>query len=415
MASQRSVLYLCHRLPYAPDKGCRIRAFHHLEGLAQGSRVHLLSFAERRSDLALTARLREFCASVEVVVQPRALSYLRCALSSWRRRPLTHSFYDSARLRRRALALASAHGCEAVLAYSSAMAPYARALPGVRRVLDMVDVDSEKWRQYAERGPIPMRPIHALEAARMRRYEAAAVADFDVVTLATERETQLLRGFAPAGEVVTVAQGIDLEFYRPTATPKSPAPSLLFVGQMDYYPNVDAASTFAKRVLPLLRARFPDLELVVVGRAPTRTVQGLSGLPGVTVTGEVEDIRPFLARAWAFVAPLRIAQGIQNKVLEAIASDLPVVASEPVFAGLADAGFRRGEDMLVVPDGERAVHQIALLLGDAALRERLAAAARRRLIAAYSWEGSARHLAGLLLGEQPAAGTRDQRQRMASA
>jgi sugar transferase (PEP-CTERM/EpsH1 system associated) len=398
----RSILYLCHRLPYAPDKGCRLRAYHHLKGLARRHDVHLLTFAERRSDVERAASLQDLCSTVEVFLLPPAASYLRCALSSWRPRPLTHSFFASDSLRRRVQEVARATSCDGVVAFSSAMGPYAELVPDARRVLDMVDVDSEKWRQYARRGPLHMRPIHALEARRMRRYEAAVTRRFDWVTLATDREAELLRGFAPSERVVTLRNGIDLDFFRPLPLPRSPHPTLVFTGQMDYFPNVDAAVRFARRTLPRLRARFPDLELLLVGRSPARAIQSLQHLPGVTVTGEVDDVRPYLARGWVSIAPLRIAQGVQNKVLEAMGMGLPVVCSTAVFAGLADAGFRDGDELLVAADEERVLHHLGALLADGGQRERMAAAARRRLIAAYSWESSAERLEELVTDRAPA-------------
>src|SRR6185295_6371650 len=201
---------------------------------------------------------------------------------------------------------------------------------GVPAVLDMVDVDSAKWEQYARFARLLMRPVYALEAKRLRAYEASLAGRFERIVLATSNERRLYEAFAPDARAAAVSNGVDFDHFKPLDLPKADNPSLIFTGQMDYFANVDGVVFFAREVMPRLRERFPDLELVIVGRSPVPAVRALAELPGVSVTGAVGDVRPFLARAWAFVAPLRIAQGVQNKVLEAMAMDLPVVCSDRV-------------------------------------------------------------------------------------
>ena len=392
-APQRSlnVLYLCHRVPYPPDKGDKIRAFHQIRGLAARHRVHLLTFADSPEDLRAARGLEQYCTRVEVFRLGRAAGYLRAGLAALGSRPLTFAFFDSPALAARVRGLAraaeaSGERFDVVVAYSAAMASYAELLPGVPKVLDLVDVDSAKWEQYArlERGP--MRHVYALEARRLRASESDLARRFERLVLATANETQQLRAFAPHARAETVTNGVDLDVWTRLDLPRSTSPMLVFTGQMDYFANVDGVVNFARRVFPRLRRRFPDLELVVVGRSPAQAVKELGELPGVLVTGAVGDVRPFLARAWAFVAPLRIAQGVQNKVLEAMASGLPVVASERVVAGLADGGFRDGEDLLAAADDEAFEQAVARLLADRELRQRIAEGGRRRVQHAYRWQ-----------------------------
>ncbi len=305
--------------------------------------------------------------------------------------PLTLSFFESDELTGRLKELARRERFDVMAVFCSAMAPYAALLPDVPAVLDMVDVDSAKWAQYARFAPLPLRPVYALEGRRLRRYEASLASRFQRITLATANEVRLYKSFAlPAGgvgtaRVETVLSGVDFDFFQPLDLPKSPNPSLVFTGQMDYFANVDGVVHFARQVFPRLRQRFPDLDLVVVGRSPVPAVRDLGELPGVQVTGAVGDVRPFLARAWAFVAPLRIAQGVQNKVLEAMASSVPVAVSERVLAGLSDGGFRSGRDLLAAASDEEMERAVATLIEDAATRERLAGCARQRLVATYRW------------------------------
>ena len=382
------ILFLCHRVPYPPDKGEKIRAFNLIRGLARRHKVHLLTLADGAvPDLT---QLEEMCEAVEVFPLSRPAAYVRAALHVLRPGPLTLSFFESDELTNRLKELARRERFDVMVVYSSSMAPYAALLPDVPAVLDMVDVDSAKWGQYARFAPLHLRPVYALEARRLRRYEASLAGRFQRIILATANETRLYKSFAMSAgagtaRVETVLCGVDFDFFQPLDLPKSSKPSLVFTGQMDYFANVDGVGHFAREVFPRLRQRFPELELVVVGRSPAPAVRALGELPGVQVTGAVGDVRPFLARAWAFVAPLRIAQGVQNKVLEAMASNLPVVVSDRVLAGLSDGGFRSGRDLLAASSDEEMERAVASLIEDPATRERLAEHARQRLLATYRW------------------------------
>jgi sugar transferase (PEP-CTERM/EpsH1 system associated) len=377
------VVYLCHRVPYPPDKGDKIRAYHQIRSLARRHRVHLLTLAD--GPVPDLTPLHNLCQRVEVFPVHRTSAHLRAALGVFASRPLTLSFFHSAALYERVRELARTERFDAVVAYSSSMAPYAEAFAGVPSLLDLVDVDSAKWEQYSHCARLPLRPVYALEARRLRAYETELAGRFNRVVLATGNEMRLLKSFAPKARAVAIPNGVDLDFFQPLDLPKAKSPTLVFTGQMDYFANVDGVVAFAREIFPRLRRRIPNLELLVVGRSPAPAVRALGEIPGVQVTGAVGDVRPFLARAWAFVAPLRIAQGVQNKVLEAMAMNLPVVCSERVLAGLAEGGFRHGRDLLAADDPAALESCIADLLADPAARERLADCARQRLGAAYRW------------------------------
>jgi len=393
--SGMKILFLCHRVPYPPDKGDRIRAYHQIRMLARRHRVHLLTLAD--GPLPDLSPLDELCERVEVFPISRAAGYLRAARGVLSRRPLTLSFFESKELRGRVRELAAREGFDAVVAYSSSMAPYAELAGDVPKVLDMVDVDSAKWRQYSRFAALPMRPVYALEARRLQAYEAALSAAFDSVVFATGNEAELYRKLTPGARAAVIPNGIDLDFFRRLDLPRAPNPTLVFTGQMDYFANVDGITHFAKGVFPRLRRRFPDLELLVVGRSPAPSVRALGDLPGVQVTGAVGDVRPFLSRAWAFVAPLRITQGVQNKVLEAMATHLPTVCSDKVFAGISEGGFRHDRDLLVAGNDEEMERALTTLLQEPQTRERLAESARRRLTATYRWEPFLERLEDLIL------------------
>jgi len=398
------ILYLCHRVPYPPDKGERIRAFHQIQGLARRHRVHLLALAD--GELPDLNPLEALCERVEVFPLNRTAAYARAALGALRPRPFSLSFFESKELSGRLRELSRRERFDVVMVYCSAMAPYAELLPEVPAVLDMVDVDSAKWAQYARFAPLPLRPVYALEARRLRRYETSLAGRFRKILLATGNETRLYKTNAPGAPAATVLSGVDVDYFEPLELPKAAVPTLVFTGQMDYFANVDGVVHFVREVFPRLRRRVPDVELLVVGRSPVPAVRDLGELPGVQVTGAVGDVRPFLARAWAFVAPLRIAQGVQNKVLEAMASNLPVVCSERVLAGVADGGFRSGRDLLAAGSDDEMENAVAALIADPALRERLAASARQRLLATYRWGSSLDRLEELVgAASRPPAGS----------
>jgi sugar transferase (PEP-CTERM/EpsH1 system associated) len=374
-------------VPYPPDKGEKIRAFHEIRALGRRHRVHLLTLAD--SAVPDLAPLEELCERVEVFPLQRSAGYMRAALGLFRPQPLTLSFFESVELRNRVAELARSESFDLVVAYSSAMAPYVepfeRTATKTPAVLDMVDVDSAKWAQYSRFASLPLRPVYALEARRLQAYEASLSGRFERIVLATGNETRLLKGFAPDTKAATIPNGVDVDFFQPMDLPKTPHPALVFTGQMDYFANVDGVVHFSRNVMPRLRQRFPDLEFLIVGRSPAPAVRALTELPGVYVTGAVGDVRPFLDRAWAFVAPLRIAQGVQNKVLEAMSMSLPVVCTDRVLAGLSEGGFRHGRDLLAAADDEGLEACLTSVLEDAGMRASLAECARQRLSAAYRW------------------------------
>lgn len=399
------VLYLCHRLPYPPDKGDKIRAFHQIRALARRHEVHLLTLADCQvPDLT---PLRDLCERVEVFPIQRSSAYARAALGVFRPRPLTLSFFDSSELEQRAAELARTERFDLVLVYSSSMARYAEPFidSGVPAVLDMVDVDSAKWGQYSRFASLPMRQVYALEARRLQAYEATLAGRFERIVLATGNETRLLKAFAPDARAATIPNGVDLDFFQPLNLTRTPHPTLVFTGQMDYFANVDGVTHFSREILPRLRQRFPDLEFLIVGRSPSPAVRALGELPGVHVTGAVGDVRPFLDRAWAFVAPLRIAQGVQNKVLEAMAMGLPVVCTDKVFAGLSEGGFRHGRDLLAASTDEGLEESLVSLLQDADARARLAECARQRLGASYRWGTNMERFEEILVSAASAGST----------
>ena len=396
------LLFLAHRIPYPPDKGEKIRAWHMLDHLARRWEVELGCLVDDPRDLDHLPGLRARFARVEASLVrgrwqagARALARLRPGL------PLSLGWFHDAALAAWVRQGLRERRWDAALVYSSAMAPYLMGAearrPGFRRVLDMVDVDSAKWQAYAAGAKPPMRLVWAREARTLLALERRAALDFDRTLFVSEEEARQFAALAPAwaGRLDWGENGVDLVRFDPGGSWPNPYPAgavpIVFTGTMGYRPNVEAVAWFAGSVLPRLRERAQAPSFWIVGANPAPAVQALASLPGVHVTGTVPDVRPFLAHAAVAVAPLRIARGIQNKVLEAMAMARPVVATPAAFEGVRATP---GRDLLVA-DGAEAT----AAAGGAGLDGAppgLGAAARAAVAAAHDWAATLRRLDAVL-------------------
>ena len=402
----RELLFISHRIPYPPDKGEKIRGWNLLGHLAQSYNIYLGCLIDSPADWRHLPVLRSRCAEVAAFGIDRRRQKLSALLRARPGRPLMLDYYRHGGLQRWLDDLLARRRMDVLYIYSTAMAPYALHHRAGLRVLDMQDIDSEKWSAYATESGWPMRLVWAREGRTLLAYERRAAAACDRTLLVTEAEARRFMTLAPesAARIDWLEMGVDLETFRPgLALPDPyaalPGPNLVFTGNMDYRPNADAVIWFAHDVLPLLQARHAGLCLHVVGANPGPAVQRLAGRPGVHVTGRVADVRPYLAHAALAVAPLRIARGVQNKVLEAMAMGRPVVASPQAFEGI-DA--RPGRDLLVA-DGVAATVQAVLEV----LQGRhpgLPEAARAAVQTRYAWPAQLRRLDRVLAGgtEPPA-------------
>lgn len=330
------VLFLTHRLPYAANRGDRIRALHLLHLLAGHCEVDLLSLVHSRDEEHHAADLRGLATTVTVARVPRWRYYPRAVAALATNRPLTHALLDAPSIRAACRRLVVTNPPDVVLAYCSGMARFAleRPLTTIPFVLDMVDVDSEKWRALGQTADRPARWIYAAEARTLSAFEARAARAAQAVLVVNERERQSLVAIEPAAKVHVVPNGVSFDEFRPTL-PASPDHRVVFCGVMNYRPNEDAALWFAHEVWPIVRRRYPAARLSLVGCDPTSALRRLPGNDAtIEVTGSVPDVRPYLWRSAVAVAPLVLARGVQNKVLEAVASGLPCVVTPAVRDGL---------------------------------------------------------------------------------
>lgn len=376
------LLFLAHRSPFPPDRGDKIRAFNVLKHLAANHRVHLIAFADDPRDLEAKDGLARFTASRTVLwrgkSRPRAL-----AEALVQRRPASLTAFADTAMREFVADILERESIDTIYVFSGQMAQYLPGKTRARVIMDFCDMDSLKFADYAKGSRGPMRWLMQREANLLFEFERQIAQRVDASVFVSEGEADLFRTRSGAANVGAVENGIDTDFFDPAAAFEridTPGKLIVFTGQMDYRPNVEAVTWFAEAVLPHIRATHPDADFVIVGRNPTDAVTALARRDGVQVTGEVADVRPWLDAAACVVAPLKIARGIQNKVLEAMAMARPVVASGPAAEGIDhDGTILSGDTVAEVSDAVNG------LLSDAPGAAAMGRNARERVKARYGW------------------------------
>ncbi|HEX8554255.1 MAG TPA: TIGR03087 family PEP-CTERM/XrtA system glycosyltransferase [Sphingomonas sp.] len=361
-----SLLFLAHRAPFAPDRGDRIRSYHVLRHLAVRMPVHLVTFANRAGETPPSG-----LASCTVV--PLIKPHWRAAAQALATgQPVSLTAFADPAFRAAVAAVMARHRPDSAYVFSGQMAQHVPH--GLPFVMDFVDVDSAKFAALG--GPLAW--LYAREARLLAAEERRIAARAGASLFVSAAEAAL---FGEHGRVMTVENGVDTTFFDPAAAlPVAGGAEIVFTGQMDYAPNVEAAGWFARDILPLVRQRHPDVRFAIVGRAPTAAVRALAALPGVEVTGAVADVRGHLAAASVAVAPLRLARGIQNKVLEAMAMARPVVTTRAAAEGIDHAGTLR-----IADTDEAFARTVADLFGARAERQAIGKAARAQVIRRYGW------------------------------
>ncbi|QSA99018.1 TIGR03087 family PEP-CTERM/XrtA system glycosyltransferase [Methylococcus sp. EFPC2] len=349
----KDLLFLAHRIPFPPNKGDKIRSFNLLRHLSAKWRIHLGAFVDDPDDYRYLDVLQAYCKSICLVPLSPLRGRLRSLKGLLSGQALTVPYYSDKAMRVWVEKTAAECSLDGVLVFSSAMAQYAEGLGHLPRVIDFVDVDSDKWRQYADGKPWPANWVYRREAERLLEYDRGVAARFDRSVFVSEAEAALFRRLAPesAAKTVAVENGVDTGYFDPDRDYPNPytagAEVLVFTGAMDYWANIDAVSWFARAVFAKLREIKPQVEFFIVGSRPAQAVRDLAAIPGIKVTGAVEDVRPYLSHARLAVAPLRIARGIQNKVLEAMAMGKSLLASPQAMEGIEGA---EGLDLRVLDD-----------------------------------------------------------------
>ncbi len=381
------LLYLVHRIPFPPNKGDKIRSYHLLRHLAQRFEVHLGTFIDDPADRAHLPRLSTWCSAVEAVDIAPAMARLRSLTGLVRGQALTLPYYRAPSLRRWVERTVKSRGIRRCVVFSSAMAQFIDRLPELRVIVDFCDVDSAKWTQYAAAQRWPLSSIYRREGQRLLAYERELAARSAASVFATSAEARLFERLSPASSrrVHVIENGVDSEYFRPDAACPTPygasEEAVVFTGAMNYWPNADAACWFAAEVLPQLIQRRPAARFYVVGMNPTPTVAALARDPRIVVTGRVSDVRPYVQHAKLVVAPLRVARGIQNKVLEAMSMARPVLVSTACAEGLTGVA---GVDFAVADGADQFAERAAALLAQPSA-EVMGRRARERVVTERDW------------------------------
>ena len=376
------IFFVCQRVPFPPDRGDKITTFNEIRHLSAAHEVHIFCLGDGIGDLHNIHGLHNYARSVTAVPVTGLKSRLRALKALLTGEPLSVAALCEVRLhaaiRRKFDELAP----DLIMVYSCNVAQYAEHFTHVPRIMQFAELNSSRWGQYAEQSRIPLRWIYAIEQKRFFAYERQIAHSFSHALVCTAIEKRAFERLIPGVPVSLVGNGVDLEYFRPVGKPKRPA-SIVFTGVMDYLPNVDAVSWFCDQVFPVVLEQVPAANFVICGSRPSPAVRRLARQRGVTVTGRVPDTRPHLEEADVFVAPLRMARGVQNKVLEALAMGLPCVTSTAAWSGTV---IPQGEGILATDDPKEFADHVLRLLRDGDFRAAMARKARAAAEANYRWD-----------------------------
>ena len=401
------ILFLSHRIPFPPDRGDKIRSHHLLKHLVKQHRVHVGTFGETEADMMAESELAAVAASHCLVkrYKPLPLAGLEAVLTG---KPVSLTAFDHARVHDFVLRTLRQHPIEAIVVFSGQMGQYIPDDYRGRVVIDLCDVDSAKFDTYGTKsGARAM--IDRREGKMLAREEERLAHRADTTILISDNEAALLLSRMERPELANVTvlgNGIDTVTFDPAKVERHadldarPGPNLVFTGQMDYPPNIDSALRVMDTLMPRIRAEFPDAVFHCVGRAPVGALTSRDGELGIRVWGEVPDVKPFLQSADIVIAPLILARGIQNKVLEAMAMARPVVLSPEAATGIDAVD---GEHFIVAADDEAFVQAVARLETDSAKADALAKAAREFVIREQGWDAMFAPLNDIVAGPMRSA------------
>ena len=390
-----NILYLCHRFPYPPKRGGKIRPFNMIRHLsAQGHDVTVCSLVRSQSEADEGRGIATHTAGQAVGLVSEPIQWARMIARLPLSTPSSMGYFYSADLARQVRQLLASQNWDLIFVHCSSMAQYVEHVTDVPKILDFGDMDSQKWLEYAHHKPFPLSLGYWYEGQKMLAAEKRLARRFDLCSATTRAEWETLDGYRTGATTDWFPNGVDAQFFSPGDLPYD-AETISFIGRMDYYPNQECMARFCAQTWPLLKASRPALKLLIVGADPTPEMHALARLPGVTVTGSVPDVRPYVRSSALMVAPLAIARGTQNKILEAMAMAVPVVTSS-IAAGGVDA--TADEHLLVADTPRDTVDAILRIVDNPAERSRLAEAGRARMLSHHAWAGSMKRLDAIIAG-----------------
>lgn len=386
------ILYVCHRFPFPPKRGGKIRPFNMIRHLSQNHEVTVCSLARSEAEAEEGRGIAPHCARFEMAVVSNPVQTLRMVARLPTPVPSSMGYFYSPELAAKVDDLLAKERFDLIFVHCSSVAQYVEKVRGIPKILDFGDMDSQKWLEYVNYKAFPLNMGYWLEGTKLVREEKRLARQFDLCTATTRAEWETLESYRTGVSSDWFPNGVDAGFFKPDGEGYDPE-TISFIGRMDYYPNQEAMFRFCDEVWPLLRSKRPAMKLLIVGADPIPAVQKLGERPGITVTGSVPDVRPFILRSAAMVAPLNIARGTQNKILEAMAMGVPVVSSR-IAAGGVDAVS--GEHFLVADTAEEYAQAISSIVDNPAERARLAQSGRDRMLSHHAWPRSMERLDAII-------------------
>ena len=397
ISAMQDLLFLAHRIPYPPNKGDKIRSYHFLKHLTSKYNVHLGTFIDDPNDWQYTDKLDAMCAETCYLGLNPLQAKIKSLQGLLTGQPLSLPYYKNQAMQEWVNKTIKTHAIKKVLIFSSVMAQFINSTHDIEMVVDFVDVDSDKWRQYAASKKGLGAWIYKRESNYLFNYEKKIAEQAKVSFFVSEQEAALFKKLAPkvSEKVTHINNGVDTDYFSPEQTFASPYPAhedvIVFTGAMDYWANVDAVKWFAEDVFSGIIQKYPAVKFYIVGSRPAKEVEVLANNT-IVVTGAVDDVRPYLAHAILAVAPLRIARGIQNKVLEAMAMGKYVIATSAAMEGIP---YNEALDVSVGDEVDVVIKQLEELFQKDA--ETLVSNNNRNFVKAmFSWEQNGNQLLNLL-------------------
>lgn len=388
-----NILYLCHRFPFPPKRGGKIRPFNMIRHLsASGHQVTVCSLARSPEEAEEGRGIAPYCAGFEMGHVKELLQVARMIVRLPVLTPSSMGYFYSPELAEHVQRLLGSKKWDLIFVHCSSVAQYVEHVTDIPKILDFGDMDSQKWFEYANYKPFPLSLGYRFEGAKMLAAEKRLARQFDLCTATTRAEWETLNDYQTGADTDWFPNGVDADFFCPVDESYD-ADTISFIGRMDYYPNQECMARFCEQTWPLLKSRRPAMKLLIVGADPSPAMRKLGDLPGVTVTGSVADVRPFIRGSALMVAPLNIARGTQNKILEAMAMGVPVVTST-IAAGGVDAEFVT--HFLVADTPQAYADAIMQIVDSPAERNRLAVAGRQRMLSHHAWPRSMVRLEGII-------------------
>lgn len=386
MSGRPEILFLAHRIPYPPDKGDKIRSWRLLKRLSRDYDVHLAAFVDDAADVVHEDYLKSHCASVRLVPLTKMRATARSARGLLSGAPLSVEYFSDMRMRSYVDAV-RARPLAAEIAFSSSMAQYIETpIKGRPRLVDFCDADSDKFTEYARGASFPMQWVYGREGSQLAAVETAIANWADASFAITPEEAAIFNDRPAVRQAVDWwSNGVDTEYFDPDLPmpPPSEPADIVFTGAMDYRANIDAAHFFMNEIWPVVRSAVPTATFAIVGARPAKSLLAYHGANGVAVTGRVDAVRPWLKQAALAIAPMRVARGVQNKILEAMAMGKPVVATAAGATGIRAVADR---DLIVADSPQDFAASVIDLLNDVHRRDLIGTAARAQVVKNYQWE-----------------------------